>query len=440
MLTLLRATLLQMRATLPAWVGGQTNLVAPEVGPKARCAVPVVQGGAGYHPYVRTPLRLLAVTILAASLLAACSGAEKADETSSDGSPTTAADGAEPASDSSSDSDGEPGATTTTEAPRGPLGNGEAVTLAFAGDASFENLEQAVVANPQGLLSAIAPVLGAADVSVVNLEAALGSGGERAAKQFAFQVPEQALDALRAAGTDAVTMANNHGMDYGSGGLADTLRIKAETGFPIIGIGADDAEAYAPFITEVRGQRIGVIAANDIFDSNLVAAWTAGPGHPGIASAEENHQDQLAAQVRATREQVDTLAVYLHYGTEKDTCPHGRQKELVELLIDAGADIVVGSHAHRLQGMGFKGDQFVAYGLSNFVFKAPSEPGRRSGVVTVTATGRRIDGYEWTPATIQNLVPVPLSGAAADAASAAMGELQACAGLTPTATGPGVGS
>ena len=390
---------------------------------------------------MRTPLQLLAATLLAASLLAACSNAESADDGpaggaaggSAGGSGATATDGAEPAADQGSGD-----TTTSTEAPRGPLGNGEAVTIAFAGDASFENLEQAVVANPQGLLSAIAPVLGAADVSIVNLETALGSGGERASKQFAFQVPEQALDALRAAGTDAVTMANNHGMDYGSGGLADTLRIKAETGFPIIGIGADDTEAYAPFITEVRGQRIGVIAANDIFDSNLVTAWTAGQGHPGIASAEESHQDQLAAKVRETREQVDTLAVYLHYGTEKDTCPHGRQKELVELLIDAGADIVVGSHAHRLQGMGYKGDQFVAYGLSNFIFKAPSEPGRRSGVVTVTATGRRIDGYQWTPATIQNLVPVPLSGAAADAASAAMGELQACAGLTPTATGPGV--
>ncbi|MDQ2677616.1 MAG: CapA family protein [Actinomycetota bacterium] len=387
---------------------------------------------------MRTPMRLLVATLLAAALLAACSGSEKADdETRSDGGSSTSAEGG---SSTSADGGGtEPTESTdTTAAPRGPLGSGEAVTLAFAGDASFENLGQAVVADPQGLLSAIAPVLSAADVAVVNLETAVGSGGERAAKQFAFQVPVQALDALRAAGTDVVTMANNHGMDYGSGGLADTLRIKAETGFPMIGIGADDTEAYAPFITEVRGQRIGVIAANDIFDSNLVAAWTAGPGHPGIASAEESHQDQLAEQVRAVREQVDTLAVYLHYGTEKDTCPHGRQKELVELLVDAGADIVVGSHAHRLQGMGFKGDQFVAYGLSNFIFKAPSEPGRRSGVVTVTATGRRIDGYEWTPATIQNLVPVPLSGAAADAASAAMGDLQACAGLTPTPTGPGV--
>lgn len=383
-------------------------------------------------------MRLVVATILAASLLAACSGSDDGPDASGGSDPAGASSGSAGADSAGSSGSGSGTDTTpTTEAPRGPLGSGEAVTLAFAGDASFENLGQAVVADPDGLLSAIAPVLGAADVSVVNLETALGSGGERASKQFAFQVPEQALDALRAAGTDVVTMANNHGMDYGQGGLTDTLRIKAESGFPIIGIGADDAEAYAPFITEVRGQRIGIIAANDIFDSNLVAAWTAGPGKPGIASAEESHQEQLAEQVRTTREQVDTLAVYLHYGTEKDTCPHARQKELVDLLTAAGADIVVGSHAHRLQGMGFQGDQFVAYGLSNFIFKAPSEPGRRSGVVTVTATGRRVDGYDWAPAVLQNNLPVPLSGAAAEAADAAMTELQACAGLTPTATGPG---
>ncbi|MHB1138805.1 MAG: CapA family protein, partial [Microthrixaceae bacterium] len=328
--------------------------------------------------------------------------------------------------------------TTSTEAPRGPLGSGQPVTIAFAGDASFENLGGAVVSNPTGLLSAIAPVLSAADVTMVNVETAVGTGGTPVAKTFTFQTPQAALDSLATAGVDVVTLANNHGMDYGADGLTDTLRIKAEGSMPMIGIGADDAEAYAPFVAEVNGQRIGIIAANDIFDSNLVGSWTAGPGKPGIASAEEAHQERLAAEVRAVREQVDTLAVYLHYGTEKETCPNARQKELVELLTDAGADIVVGSHAHRLQGMGFHGDQFVAYGLSNFIFKAPSAPGMKSGVVVVTATGRRIDGYEWKPAQIQNLVPVPLGGAAAQAAVEEMDGLQACTGLTPAPTGPGV--
>lgn len=378
----------------------------------------------------RRILLLLALSLLVATG-AACGG---------DDEPTAAADPSQQESGAGDDGETADETTTSTEAPRGPLGSGEAVTIAFAGDASFETMEQAVRADPEGLLSAIAPVLGAADVSVVNLEAALGSGGQRINKQFAFQVPEEALVALGAAGTDVVTMANNHGMDYGLGGLEDSLRIKAGSEVAVIGIGADEDEAYAPWITEVRGQRIGVIGANDVFDSSLQAEWTAGPGKPGLASSKEgDRQQRLLDEVVATREQVDTLAVYLHFGREKDTCPTARQVELAEALTEAGADIVVGTHAHRLQGMGFMGDQFVAYGLSNFIFKAPSEPGRRSGVLTVTATGRRIDGYDWAPAVLQNTLPVPLSGAAAEAERAAMDQLRGCTGLSAEPTGPGVG-
>ncbi len=373
---------------------------------------------------------MLGVALSVAVLATACGGSEDASDNDEAGgtAPTSAAEATATSED----------ATTTTEA-RGPLGNGETVTLAFAGDASFEGLVGSLQADPEGLLSAIAPTLGAADVTVVNLEAALGiAGGAPEPKTFAFRVPAEALVALDAAGVDAVTMANNHGMDYGPEGLAESLRIEADTGFPIIGIGADADAAYEPWITEVRGQRIGVIAANDIFDSNLVSSWTATDDQAGIASAEEAHQDRLAGVVEATRPLVDTLVVYLHYGVEKETCPNARQQELAELLTGAGADIVVGSHAHRLQGMGYMGDQFVAYGLSNFVFKAPSEPGRRSGVLTVSATGRRIDGYQWDPAVLQGNVPYPLSGAAADAERAAMDELQGCTGLTPDPTGPGI--
>ncbi|CAB4922209.1 unannotated protein [freshwater metagenome] len=329
--------------------------------------------------------------------------------------------------------------TKTTAQPKelAPLGSGKAVTIAFAGDASFEGLSTSVVSNTTGLLSAIEPVMSAADISMVNVETAVGTGGTAVNKEFTFQVPAEALDSLDAAGVDVVTMANNHGMDFGKEGFADTLRIKSEGKMPIIGIGKDDTEAYAPYIKEVNGQRIGIIAANDIYPSSMVTWWTAAPGVPGIASAEEAYQEQLAQAVRDLRPTVNTLAVYLHFGTEKETCPNARQKELVDLMISAGADIVVGTHAHRLQGIGYQGDQLVAFGLSNFIFKAPSAAGNASGVLVVTATGRRIDGYDWKPVQIQNLVPVPLSGAAATAGVAAMDALQSCAGLSPTATGPG---
>lgn len=375
-------------------------------------------------------------------LVAACGGDSplgSGDAPGSD-SPATAAGPLE--SGDADDLSAEPAGSAPNEPPgdRDPLGSGETVTIAFGGDASFEGLEQAVVTNTHGLLAAIAPVLGGADLAIVNLEAALGSGGTRVPKQFAFQVPAEALDALAAANVDAVSMANNHGMDYGLDGLEESLRIKAGHPVSVLGVGADEDEAYAPLITEIRGQRIGVIAANDVFDNSVLAEWTAGPAKPGIASSKAgDRQERLLDEARTTRSEVDTLVVYLHYGVERDTCPTPRQQELAAVLTDAGADIVVGTHAHRLQGMGYLGDAFVAYGLSNFIFKAPSEEGRRSGVLTVAATGRRIDGYDWAPARIVDLVPVPLSGAAAAAERAAMDELRGCTDLSPVPGGPSVG-
>ncbi|MFM7068891.1 MAG: CapA family protein [Actinomycetes bacterium] len=318
-------------------------------------------------------------------------------------------------------------ATTSTTVARNSLGNGETVTLAFAGDANFEGLDGALAANPTGLLRAITPLLSDADVTVVNFEAALGTRGVRQPKAFNFHAPPSALDALRAAGVDAVSMANNHGMDFGPEGLADSLAIEQAEKFPVIGVGADDAEAYAPYEVEVRGQRIGVIAANDVFDDPLRAAWTAGPGKPGIASAEEAHQERLADEVRRLRQRSDTVAVILHYGLEKQTCPNERQKALAKLLLDAGADIVVGGHPHRVQGAGFLGDKAVAYSMGNFIFPGRSAGGAETGVLKITATGHRIDAVEWRPATIRGVIPYP---AAPGPGLAHMAQLRSCAGLT----------
>lgn len=369
---------------------------------------------------------------------AACTGTTGEDVAGASSSSTAPASSAPAEGATGAAATASSGASSTTpSAPRGELGNGTAITLAFAGDSSFQGLGEAVVVNTQGLLGDIAPLTSAADFTMVNLETALGTGGTPEPKSFTFQVPAQALDALAAAGVDAVTMANNHGVDHGQEGLADSLRIKAGSDVAVLGIGADDAEAYAPLITEVKGQRLGVIAANDVFDEALRESWTAAPGHPGIASAEEAHQDRLAQVVRDTRGSVDTLVVFLHFGTEKQTCPNPRQQELARLLTDAGADIVVGTHAHRLQGMGYLGDAFVAYGLSNFVFKAASPEASETGVLAVTATGRRVDGYEWRPARIREVLPLPLSGAEAQAAVAAMDQRQACTGLSPAPVAAG---
>ena len=172
-------------------------------------------------------------------------------------------------------------------------------------------------------------------------------------------------------------MANNHGMDYGPAGLEDSLTAKASSGFPVIGIGHNAAEAYAPFRTEIKGQRIAVIGATQVLDDNLITAWTATDAQGGLASAKD--VPRLVAAVQEARATSDTVVVFLHWGVEQQTCPSASQQQLARALVDAGADIVVGSHAHRLQGAGRLDAAFVGYGLGNFAFYTRSGPGTETG-------------------------------------------------------------
>ena len=319
-------------------------------------------------------------------------------------------------------------ATSTTRDP--VLGNGATVTIAFGGDTNFEAAAgDRLAADPASVLAPFAGVLGAADLAVVNMETAIGTGGTPADKEFVFQAPASALEAFRAAGVDVVSAANNHGMDFGVESLQETLAAEQASGFPIVGIGLDEAEAYAPFVAEVRGQRIAVIGATQVLDDDLIDAWTAGPGKPGLASAKR--VDRLVQAVAEARAVADTVVVYLHWGVETQTCPTTTQQDLARALVDAGADIVVGTHAHRLQGGGRLDDAVVHYGLGNFGFQANSPEGARTGAFVVTVTGRRVDGYQWVPGRIVDHQPRPLEGAEADAALAHWDGLRGCTGLAP---------
>jgi poly-gamma-glutamate synthesis protein (capsule biosynthesis protein) len=311
---------------------------------------------------------------------------------------------------------------------RGELGSGQPVTLAFGGDVHFESPIRERLSDPSSVLAAVAPVLSRADIAMVNVETAITEGGTPAPKNFVFRAPASGLEAMRAGGVDVVTMANNHGMDYGVSGLRDSLRAARATGVPVVGIGLDEERAYAPFRATVRGQRVAIIGATQVLDDNLISEWTADVGKPGLASA--RREDRLVAAVQEARETSDTVVVYLHWGVELSECPTDTQRSLARRLVDAGADVIVGGHAHVLAGGGRMGRAVVHYGLGNFVFYASREATVRSGVFEVTVTGRRIDRYRWVPARISGGVPRPLSGDDGRQAVRSWNELRSCTDLT----------
>jgi hypothetical protein len=336
-----------------------------------------------------------------------------------------------------------PQAPQPSEGPRGPLGSGQTVTFAFAGDVHFPDqwdteggavytgvpvLADRLRADPTKLLAPIAPILSAADLAMVNLETAITERGEPVpGKNFHFRSPAESFIALKAAGVDVVNMANNHALDYGPVGMEDTFAAIASSKLPVVGIGHDASEAYRPYRTVIKGQRIAIFGALDWLEPVLIPRWSASETQPGLALSID--RSRLLAAVGAVRPEVDTLVAFLHWGVEETHCSSPEQQTLAHALLGAGADIVVGSHAHRVFGAGRVGTSLVAYGLGNFVYWREDGESGRSGVLLVEATGRQVDSYSWVPARIAHGVPVPQIGTAAAADFAEWEHRRTCSGL-----------
>jgi poly-gamma-glutamate synthesis protein (capsule biosynthesis protein) len=328
------------------------------------------------------------------------------------------------------DDDDRAAATPGTSVQTDPKPSGKPVVLAFGGDVHFEGiLESKLAADPSGMLDPIEPVFRKADLAVVNLETAVTRGGSPSSKLFTFRTPATAFAALRGGGVDLASMANNHGFDYGVDGLRDSLAAAKRYRFPVVGIGLNAKQAYRPYRRTINGQRIAVIGATQVLDDHLISAWTAGPGKPGLASAKD--VPRLVQEVRAARTTADTVVVYLHWGIELEGCPSSDQRRLAKALVAAGADVVVGGHAHRLQGAGRLGTALVGYGLGNFVWYGTSELSTQTGVLLVTMDGRRVLGYRWVPARIVDGVPRPLAGAERRSEVSTWRALRGCTGLRP---------
>ncbi len=255
------------------------------------------------------------------------------------------------------------------------------LTLAFGGDVHFEGFVRPLADDPKGLRE-LRSTLGAADLSMVNLESAITEGGTPLPdKAYRYRAPARVLDVLADAGVDVVGMANNHAVDFSLDGFADTLAAKRRSPIPVLGIGKDEDEAFAPASLEVKGAKVAVINGDQVLEKTLTD-HSAGPGKPGVANA--LRPDRILAETRKARRTHDLVVVYLHWGIEPGECPDAASITLSRQLEQAGADVIVGGHTHRVNGAGWLGRAYVAYGLGNFVFYRTYEPSSRTGVLTLT--------------------------------------------------------
>jgi hypothetical protein len=162
--------------------------------------------------------------------------------------------------------------------------------------------------------------------------------------------------------------------------------------------------------------------------AELASSWVATRHRPGEANA-INVRRTLAA-VRAARRHADIVVVFMHWGTEGQACPDAGQLSLAPRLAAAGASIIIGAHAHVLQGSGWLGHTFVAYGMGNFLWWEHSYS-TATGVLKLTLHPRRPLTASFVPAVVSATgQPVALHGAAARRAAARYARLRACTGLS----------
>ncbi|TCZ70214.1 CapA family protein [Paenibacillus albiflavus] len=214
----------------------------------------------------------------------------------------------------------------------------------------------------------IKPILEKADVAVGNLEFAVTTRGVKENKTWTFRAGPEVLPAMVEAGFDAVSLANNHAIDYGRQGLLDTLDNVKQAGMGLFGAGQDEKEAYSPWVIEKGGKKFAFLGFSRIVRSET---WKATPTQPGVA---ETHQtDRALAAIGRAKENNDVVIVYPHWGTENTTEVEPYQHKLAQAYIDAGADLVIGAHPHMLQGLEQYKGKWIMYSLGNFIFQTIEE-------------------------------------------------------------------
>lgn len=238
-------------------------------------------------------------------------------------------------------------------------------------------------------------LLSEADLNVANLETPVTTRRTPSDKRFTYRMHPSALVAIRDAGFELVSLANNHTLDQGAGGLHDTLAHLRERGIQWAGAGSDIAAAREPAIVEKRGVKVGFLSYSCTFPESFWATATT----PGTAFCHEHWMVEDVARLRA---QVDLVLVAYHWGAEKMETPKDYQKQLAHAAIAAGADAVIGHHPHVLQGVEVVDGKPVLYSLGNYAFGSRSDAAKDSALARLVVRGKKIERLEMIPLNVHN--------------------------------------
>lgn len=234
-----------------------------------------------------------------------------------------------------------------------------------------------------------------ADITMVNQEFAFSSGGTAAKdKQYTFRVNPEYVSSFQEMGIDIVTLANNHSMDFGLTALKDSFDTLEKAGIEYVGAGNNLTEARKIHYEEVQDKRVAFLAASRVIP---VYDWNATESKAGMLTTYD--PALLLEDIKTASENSDYVVVYLHWGIERAEQPKDYQRTLAKQYIDAGADLVIGSHPHVLQGLEYYKGKPIIYSLGNYVFYSNIT---RTAVLKVTLDEEMNTEIQLLPAKAEN--------------------------------------
>ena len=256
------------------------------------------------------------------------------------------------------------------------------MTFGFVGDIMLDrDVRTSVEKNFGGDYNRIfakAGFLSQPDITFANLEGPVSNVGVDKHNLYSFRMDPKAIPAIKAAGIDVVSFANNHVADWGQKAFEDTLTNLNDAGILACGAGMNKAQAEQPAIINQNGYKVGFVCFTDVGPNEFSATASSS----GILLASDPDFDSI---IKNAKSQVDDLVVSFHSGIEYQPIHNDRQEEIFKRAVDDGADIVVGAHPHVAEDISTYNGTTMMYSLGNFIFDQPFSKETMQGLF-VTAT------------------------------------------------------
>lgn len=273
--------------------------------------------------------------------------------------------------------------------------NDKTVTVAFAGDIVLDDDAGALIARGGDPFSAFAPLFRQADIRLGNLECVVATTGSAGDKNFTFRAHPRVLPTLKRH-FDALALANNHSGDYGREAFGEMLDLLQSAGLDQFGGGRNLRQAHTPLVLERKGLRIAFLGYNEFMPRSFTADFNA----PGSAWSEDEY---VVADIRAARNihKADIVIPVMHWGWENEPVANARQRQLARTMVRAGADAVIGGHAHVTQDIEHIDGKPVIYSVGNFVMKETDNVNqRKSWVLRLQIDNSGVTGFNTQPVRI----------------------------------------